>query len=179
MLIFNTEITLLIGWRRGRGGEWTKGEKEAFSKVTYCCRPSWALQKEHAMGEKKELLHECRMEKRCWNPITDYKAGWLGTVQERIWIKKETNVLLKKKKNTEEWNKVACLLRTSPFGMGELVCKNQSWVWILKKMLLTKVHWQLLPITTWNCSWKGNTEMKECVFYGRSSELPAICICRG
>ena len=53
MLIFNTGVTLLIGWRGGRGGEWIRGEKEVFFKVNYCCRLSWALQKEHAMGDKK------------------------------------------------------------------------------------------------------------------------------
>lgn len=78
MLIFNTEITLLIGWRRGRGGEWTKGEKEAFSKVTYCCRPSWALQKEHAMGEKKSCYMNVAWRKDAGIPSLTTRLGGLG-----------------------------------------------------------------------------------------------------
>lgn len=47
-------MTLLIGWRVGKGGEWVKA-KRAIWKVTYCSRLSWAPQKKHTVVKKRAV----------------------------------------------------------------------------------------------------------------------------
>lgn len=49
MVAFNTGVTVLIGWKGGRGGEWIRGKGRLF-KVK---QTELGSSKECAMGDKK------------------------------------------------------------------------------------------------------------------------------
>lgn len=54
-------------------------KKRHFFKVTYCCRPSWALQKECAMGQKKSCYMDVSWRKDAGiPPWTTTRVGGLG-----------------------------------------------------------------------------------------------------
>lgn len=66
LLIFNVGMTLLIGWRGGKGGERVKAGR-AIWKVTYGCRLSFALQKKHTLIKKRAVTCVKQREDRHWS----------------------------------------------------------------------------------------------------------------
>lgn len=130
MVIFNTGVTLLLGWKGGRSGECIRGNRGSF-KVKHCYRLSWGLQMKvpretksaaTSVMQRERVLESCHW---LWN------QGVVDSVlfKRRFETIKKINMLLGKKTETpaetshERMGENGMFVRIS-FNKGELVLQK-------------------------------------------------------